>query len=172
MLTEYYVGLDEAHLEGFVDYFTEMEEVSLFDEDHVSLYYYSLMFFKYIDEAYGTDTILDIVYSDENDIYAIEDATGVDFDVLFREFALSVALSGRGAVDCPYKTTALGINAEIIDALYSIEEFPPLSFEDIYSSDSILPYSLILNLWESIPDKFYFESTGIEGNYAIVTPVL
>lgn len=172
MLTEYYLGLDDAHYDGILTYFTEMEEISLFDEDHVSLYSYALLFFKYIDEVYGMDTIVAITRSDKLGIEAIEDATGEDFDSVYKGFVAAMMLSGRDEISAAVTAESLASNALYLDAVYQEEERSLITPDDIYAQDYVAPYTLIIFKWEENPDMVYFLSDEMEGKYAFVSPVL
>ncbi len=171
MLTEYYVGLDDSHYDGIITYFSEMEEISLFDEDHVSLYSYALLFFKYIDEVYGTDAIVAITQSDKLGTEAIEDATGEYFDTLYKNFAAAMLLSGREGIDTELQAESLDSNAIYLDYVYSEEGRSAVTLDDIYAQDYVSPYTLIILKWEESPDMVYFLSDEMEGNYAFVAPV-
>lgn len=181
MLSEYYGGYGSAHYNYVKGYLQNSQGKSLITDDSSQDYGLSYLFMRYIVERFGEGVIQKIYNSANTGIEAIVDATGVDFNTLFLDFAKMVFITGRGvSTDTKYDVAAFnctegtecynqtGFNlANLIDTVYS-ENASNQAFitSTGYNGKNLEMYSFVINKWSTKPSTINITGTGAAGTYA------
>lgn len=102
MLAEYKTGHAEPHSNYITGLFRDKQgsNVSIWLQDGSS-YGLSLLFIRYINERFGDGVIKKLYNSKKTNIDAIEEATGVEFNELFKDFATMILVTGRNITTDP-----------------------------------------------------------------------
>lgn len=172
MLTEYLSGDDyakERACEFSASGLAASGEKSLIEFNNESVDYgQSLLFIQYLRLRFGDKVIKGIYDSYANDgCQIIEDATGVDFNTLYRDFCIMLMTTGRGLTTDPrYEIPAFsaspgdpdytGINIRVL-----IDDCIPGTSPSL-TAHRMDPYSFVLVPWNGNVTEIEYENTGAE----------
>ena len=97
ILAEYLTGHAEPHAPYLQGLFREKQGKAMnLWVSTGSSYGLSLVFMRYVQERYGLDFIKKLYSSRKHGIDAIEEALGVDFNTLYKDFVTMLMVTGRG----------------------------------------------------------------------------
>ena len=151
MQAEYYTGYYDKQSSDYIGRFLDYHyNVSLTNWDYSSVLNYSasLLYIRYLAERFGDDVIKRLYTASDSGILAVESATGVDFDEIFKDFVMAVFISGRGISTVPkYNFKTIDIRAKGgLAAFSNLDVGRNVTFP-------ILPYSMQLIRWNGVVTK-------------------
>lgn len=161
MWCEYYVGLPVGHDEYIGDYIFVSDEIGLFEEEKSEIYGLGLLFFRYIEESFGLESIIDIVNSEYVGTDAISDAIGYSFEDIFVDFAYCLLATATNTHDDFYLPlfndydNGFVFSDEVMNIISDSENWYNLEGGYSYHNDNFNPFSICFFLSSGIPD---FES--------------
>lgn len=113
MQAEFYTGYWDKQRGDYLTYFLHSyPELNLikWDGTDARSYGYSMVYVRYLAERFGDEVIKRLYKSGHKGVHAVEEAAGMGFNDIFKDFALAVFISGRGLSDDPrYNFTTLDI---------------------------------------------------------------
>ncbi len=152
MQAEYFSGYYDMQSSDYLGEFLKYyNSYSLIDWDSSSSinYGYSMAYIRYLVERFGEDVVKKIIYSKYTGVKSVEEATGVGFNDIFKDFALALFISGRNvSTDEKYNFKTLDIVSK-----GGLSVFQDLSAGKELST-SIKPYSLQLLRWTGQLNSF------------------
>lgn len=182
MLSEYYGGYGSAHASYIENYLKNNQGKSLITNDSSQDYGFSYLFMRYLQIRFGDVIIKNLYNSANTGIESIEEATGVDFNTLFLDFAKMMFITGRGVstdprydiadFNCVEGTECYNKNgfnlANLIDTTYSSHYAanPIFITQNGYQNKKLEMYSFVITKWSSKPNTINLTSsdtTGISG---------
>lgn len=182
MLSEYYGGYGSAHYNYISYYLMNNQGKSLITDDSSQDYGFSYLFMRYLQIRFGDVIVKNIYNSKYTGIESIEEATGVDFNTLFLDFAKMMFITGRGVstdprydiadFNCVEGTECYNKNgfnlANLIDTTYSSHYAanPIFITQNGYQNQKLEMYSFVITKWSSKPNTINLTSsdtTGISG---------
>jgi len=130
-------------------------------------YGYGALFIRYIIDQFGDSVIKKMCATDKVGIMAVEQATGVDFNIIFKYFSRALVLIGTSE-DCSphYRFTSLDVNM-----LQPLGRKGLLPYDTCKAGDSIVgsngegfyPYMITFDKWIGNMDKIVLNGQYLEG---------
>ena len=173
MWCESYVGLPVGHADYIHDYLYVADEIGLFESERSEIYGYGLLFFRYIEEAFGLDAIIDIINSRYTGTEAIADAIGYPFEDIFTVFVYCLLATATYS-DPEFYLEGLNdvekgfvLSDEVLYILDDYENYYNLEDGYAFHTDYFNPFSISFFITDSVEDTD-FESEKAEMIYVEV----
>ncbi len=182
MLAEFYGGYTAPHYRYIAGYFNSNQGISLITNDSSLDYGLSYLFLRYMQIRFS-DNIIKKIYSSKNTgINVIEEASNMNFNELFLDFAKMILVTGREiTTDIRYNIDEFnypagsvgyernGFNlSQVIDEVYSYNSYNNIFITSQgYKNKKISLYGFVITKWSDIIDTIELTgNTGIAGMFA------
>lgn len=174
-LTAYYTGYPATMRDHLLNFFAYELDKPLVNNTQDLSYGYSYLFMRYFYYRFGDTGIQKLINSQYIGYQAVEEAAGVNFNDLYKDFLKMILVTGRNVTDDPIYNVPEFNNKEntqeYLSSYISLAEMldifidtPP--FTDIYTTytgyvkQNAAPYTFQYKKWLTTPDNLTLQGTN------------
>ncbi|MDY5050155.1 MAG: hypothetical protein SPF17_01945 [Candidatus Mucispirillum faecigallinarum] len=174
-LTAYYTGYPATMRDHLLNFFAYELDKPLVNNTQDLSYGYSYLFMRYFYYRFGDTGIQKLINSQYLGYQAVEEASGMNFNNLYKDFLKMILVTGRNVTDDPIYNVPEFNNKEntqeYLSSYISLAEMldifidtPP--FTDIYTTytgyvkQNAVPYTFQYKKWLTTPDNLTLQGTN------------
>lgn len=181
-LTAYYTGYPSIMRDYILNFFAFETDISLVNNTPNLSYGYSYLFMRYFYYRFGDEGLKKIIKSTHTGYKAIEEASNMNFNDLYKDFIKMILVTGRNVTDdARYNVPEFNNKEntqEYLSSYISLAEMldifidtPP--FTDIfttysgYEKTNAVPYTFQYKKWQTMPESILLKGTNTTTFYTL-----
>lgn len=181
-LTAYYTGYPSIMRDYVLNFFAFETDISLVNNTPNLSYGYSYLFMRYFYYRFGDEGLKKIIKSAYTGYKAIEEASNMNFNDLYKDFIKMILVTGRNVTeDARYNVPEFNYKEntqEYLSSYISLAEMldifietPP--FTDTfttysgYEKTNAVPYTFQYKKWQTIPENILLKGTNTTTFYTL-----
>lgn len=181
-LTTYYTGYPSIMRDYVLNFFAFETDISLVNNTPNLSYGYSYLFMRYFYYRFGDEGLKKIIKSAHTGYKAIEEASNMNFNDLYKDFIKMILVTGRNVTeDARYNVPEFNYKEntqEYLSSYISLAEMldifidtPP--FTDTfttysgYEKTNAVPYTFQYKKWQTIPENILLKGTNTTTFYTL-----
>lgn len=181
-LTAYYTGYPAIMRDYILNFFAFETDISLVNNTPNLSYGYSYLFMRYFYYRFGDEGLKKIIKSAHTGYKAIEEASNMNFNDLYKDFIKMILVTGRNVTeDARYNVPEFNYKEntqEYLSSYISLAEMldifidtPP--FTDTfttysgYEKTNAVPYTFQYKKWQTIPENILLKGTNTTTFYTL-----
>ena len=181
-LTAYYTGYPSIMRDYVLNFFAFVTDISLVNNTPNLSYGYSYLFMRYFYYRFGDEGLKKIIKSAHTGYKAIEEASNMNFNDLYKDFIKMILVTGRNVTDDArynvpefnYKENTQEYLSSYISLAEMLDIFidtPP--FTDTfttysgYEKTNAVPYTFQYKKWQTIPENILLKGTNTTTFYTL-----
>ena len=181
-LTAYYTGYPAIMRDYILNFFAFETDISLVNNTPNLSYGYSYLFMRYFYYRFGDEGLKKIIKSAHTGYKAVEEASNMNFNDLYKDFIKMILVTGRNVTDDArynvpefnYKENTQEYLSSYISLAEMLDIFidtPP--FTDIfttysgYEKTNAVPYTFQYKKWQTMPESIVLKGTNTTTFYTL-----
>lgn len=181
-LTAYYTGYPSIMRDYILNFFAFETDISLVNNTPNLSYGYSYLFMRYFYYRFGDEGLKKIIKSTHTGYKAIEEASNMNFNDLYKDFIKMILVTGRNVTDDArynvpefnnkentqeYLSSYISL-AEMLDIFIDTPPFTDtFTTYSGYEKTNAVPYTFQYKKWQTMPESILLKGTNTTTFYTL-----